>query len=271
MIFLHVGMHKTATSFLQVRVFPKFKGIEYIPPSTPFDFFLRLEAEKKYLFSNERLAGRLWATGEQVDHSIKRLSELFPGSNVLMSFRRHDGFIVSSYKQYLHQGGILRFSEYFDAQNDTGFMKRDRFNYRTRIESVIRHFRKKPFVFLFDEIRNNLDGLLNDMGSFLEATPPSTDKIAKRALNKGVGYHQGRVLRQVNRWNRSEFNPTGRFRLDNRWTRKLKIDPRRLCLYWLSFLPDGPFVDNVTREAIRRCYQKDWDYVVSCKDSRLDR
>ena len=269
MIYFHVGMHKTGTTFLQISVFPKLKGINYVSPSTPFDGFLRLGTDTNHLVSNERLAGRLWATPDEVDHSIHRLNELFPGSKVLMSFREHDGFILSSYKQYLHQGGALNFNDYFDIESDSGFMKREQFIYRTRIESIARHFGEMPFVFLLDEIKNNLDGLLHDMGGYLGAIPPSVDELDRRVLNKGVGYSQARILRMLNQWNRSELNPTGRFQLDNRWTRLLKLDPQRLCQYWLSFLPDGPFIDKEVRQSIRGYYAEDWDYVTSCANSRM--
>jgi hypothetical protein len=262
-------MHKTGTTFLQISVFPKFRGINYVPPTTPFDGFLRLDMDTKYLVSNERLAGRLWGTPEQVNYSIQRLSELYPGSKVLMSFRKHDGFILSSYKQFLHQGGALNFSDYFDIESNSGFMKREQFIYRTRIESIVRHFGEMPFVFLLDEIKDNLEDLLHDMGGYLGAIPPSIDELDRRVLNKGVSYYQARILRLLNKWNRSEFNPTGRFQLDNRWTRLLKLDPRRLSQYWLSFLPDRPFITKEVKQEIRDYYNEDWEYVVSCENTRM--
>lgn len=61
MFYFHAGMHKTSTTFMQKNVLPQFHGIKYLPPWSPFDYFLRLHDKENYLYSNERLARLLWA------------------------------------------------------------------------------------------------------------------------------------------------------------------------------------------------------------------
>lgn len=262
MLYLHIGTHKTATTFMQRHVFPKFEGVEYLR-WTNIDRFLRLEEGRKYLASNERLAGRLWSSPMQIEQSLKRLSEMFPDAQLLMSFRRHDGFIVSSYKELIHQGGILRFDEYFDIDNDSGFMKREQFFYRFRIELVKKYFGRMPFVFLFDEIRNNFKNLLHDIGAFMHVRPLDVKDIKMKVSNKGGSFYAIKILRWINQFDKSEFNPSGKFRLSNKYTITLRIDPSRIGQYWLSFLPDRDFLTPATKEKILSYYQEDWEYVRS--------
>jgi hypothetical protein len=268
--FIHVGMHKTGTTFMQKAVFPKFKNITYVKPNTLLDGYLRLELNGPCLISNERLAGRLWATLEQVDASLKRLSEIFPGAVILMSFRPHESFIVSSYKQYLHQGGILRFKDYFDFTDDSGLMKREQFLFAPRVEMVRKHFGRPPFVFLQQEIRNGLPLLLSDMGRLMGITPPDPSEIISSNVNQGVTYQQARVLRWVNQFDRSEFNPEGRFRLYNFYTRILKLHPRGLVQFWLRFLPDGPFFTEEESKEISAYYAEDWRQIEEFRNARMD-
>jgi hypothetical protein len=126
MIFFHVGLHKTGTTFLQRAVFPKWRGITYIPWPN-LELFLRLDSGRTYLVSREGLSGRNWAHHHERDASLKRLSELFPDAQILISFRKHSGYIISSYRQYLQRGGAEVFERYFDIESDGGFMKRDDF------------------------------------------------------------------------------------------------------------------------------------------------
>ena len=74
MLFLHIRLHMTGTTFLQKAVFPYWKDITYLPHD-------KLE-------------------------DISRLARLFSGARIILSFRRHSSYIASS---YLQRGGYLLF------------------------------------------------------------------------------------------------------------------------------------------------------------------
>jgi hypothetical protein len=268
-LYLHVGTHKTGTTFLQRDVFPGFAGIEYLPVWTTPDRFLRLSQQGNYLYSNERLAGRLWDSQAEISRSISRLSELFPHANILFSFRRHDGFITSSYKAFLQKGGRLTFDEFFDIDNDQGFMRRDQFLYRKRIESVLENFGQLPFVFLHQEIGDGLPRLLDDLAEYMNAQAPRPEELIVRKRNAGISLYQGKVLRQLNKFTRSRINKTGRFDLYNFNFRRFRLDPRSICQKWLFFLPDGDLISAEQRQKILDFYAKDWEYTESVASSRM--
>jgi len=261
MLYFHVGMHKTGTSYMQQYVFPKLSGITFLSPHSPLDAFLRIEANGKFLYSNERLAGRLWASLEDVEYSIKRLAHLFPEARILMSFRPHHSFIVSSYKQYLHQGGCLSFCEFYDFNSDSGLISRDQLRYQPRIEFLKTYFGRDPFVYLQSEIFSKLDGLLADICAYLEIDPPDARRIPRRSANVGVNHGQAKVLRWLNHFFRSEFNPNGKFDYRRGILRHLGVTPRRIAQRALWFIPDGDFFDETDRNRVSEYYAADWKYV----------
>ena len=98
--FFHVGLHKTATTFLQKSVFPEWPGIHYLQ-SRNIEYFLRLPDTETYLISCEGLSGATFATLDERCRGIARLARMFPAANTIIGFRPHGGFMASLYSQYL--------------------------------------------------------------------------------------------------------------------------------------------------------------------------
>ena len=59
-IFFHVGTGKTGSTFLQSRIFPKLKGIHYIPTNRYHKIFEEISqsTSKKLLISRESLTDK---------------------------------------------------------------------------------------------------------------------------------------------------------------------------------------------------------------------
>lgn len=259
-IFFHVGMHKTGTTFLQREVYPRWQGITYIPRDN-LELILRSDPSRIRLLSREGLSGRNWDSFETRDKSIKQLSELFPDAGIMISFRRHSTYIASSYNHYIQRGGSLRFEEFFDLDNDRGHLKRQDFVYMERIRRIEQHFGSRPFVFFFEETINSLDTLLTDMQRFVGGIPPDPDEVDQHAHNPSVQYYPLMILRCINSIARSEINPTGRFPLYHWRIKKLGIDPRTICQYWLRFVPKRPIISPEMAARIDRHYSDDWSAV----------
>ncbi|MGE0383625.1 MAG: hypothetical protein AB7Q97_02785 [Gammaproteobacteria bacterium] len=260
MLFFHVGLQKTGTTFLQQAVFPLWRGLNYIP-NDGLERLLRIDPERDYLLSREGLSGQNWASAAKRDASLKRLAELFPQARILISFRRHSGYLSSSYNHYLQHGGTLTPERYFDLAGDTGFMKREDFRFQRKIETLEACFGRPPFVFFLEELGSGLEGLLQDMRTFLPGEPPPVAAIRNRRVNRSVGYYPAKVLRWLNRHTRSELNPEGRHVLNHWRLRRWGLDPRTICQDWLAFLPSPPILDEGLLRAIDDYYAQDWAYV----------
>lgn len=260
MLFLHVGLHKTGTTFLQNEVFPKWRGVKYIQWAN-LENFLRLESDASYLFSREGLSGQNWASHQKREASLKRLAELFPDARILISFRKHSGYIVSSYRQFLQRGGTLDFEKYFDIVADSGFMKQDDFRFRLKINAIEKYFHHRPFVFFHEEIHRQLGNLLSDIEGYIGGHAPAAADVPNRRYNRSVGYYPAQILRRLNKISRSELNPNGQYDLNKPILQRLRLTPKAICQHWLAFVPGGQFLSVQQRRNIDDLYRDDWDYI----------
>lgn len=264
MLYLHVGLPKTGTTFMQNAVFPKWEGVTYSSRAN-IEYVAGIDLSKPNLVSNESLiSDPNYLTQDRRLEAMKRLSGLFPNARLLMSFRKHSSYIVSCYRQYLQKGGTISFDQYFDIEHDRGWIQQSEFEFRTEIESVTTVFGNDPFVFTQEEIRKDLPSLLSSIEGFIGGRAPDLDEIEMIAYNRSVGYHQAKLLRFANRFSRSQFNPGGRWRLYSRTMQRMRLDPRSICQYRLDFLPDRPFVSADIQSRIDNRYQEDWGYVQDC-------
>jgi hypothetical protein len=143
-IAVHIGFPKTATTFLQTEVFPRFArpGFTYVPLEACARLFaslihdddeiydgdvtaerVREEAggAKLSLFSYEALTGHAHPTGSSNRTQIARRLRQLGFDRVLISIRNQFDVLESAYKQYLSGGGVLPFRDYvtFDPSETT--------------------------------------------------------------------------------------------------------------------------------------------------------
>ena len=268
MLYLHIGLHKTGTTFLQKAVFPLWQGIEYLPLDK-LEYLTRMSDEVDYLLSREGLSGQNWMHKKDRDLCIIRLARLFPDARIIMSFRKHSGYIVSSYNQFLQKGGYLEFGDYFSLQGRDRFMSPDDFFFRDKIELVTQEFGHIPHVILHEDIVGNLEKVIDGLEAFMGGKGPAASKIKSRKFNRSVGHHPAKLLRFLNRYSRSELNPKGRYELYHWRLRKLGLDPRSICQYALKFLPDRPLLSASEIDALDNYYREDWQYVLAAARGEL--
>lgn len=260
MLYLHIGLHKTGTTFLQQELFPKWKGIRYLAEDK-LEYLTRMKRTEVYLLSREGLSGKNWMHADERSACIKNLSNMLPDAKILLSFRKHSGYIISSYTQYLQQGGYLPFEEYFDIEHDHGFMKIEDFLFKKKVDDVYECFDHLPFVILHEDILKDLEGLTKRIQGFIGGEAPDIHRISRRKHNKSVGYYPAKVLRYLNRISKSELNPNGKYDLYNWRFKRYGVDPRSLCQYRLNFLPEKSFISDSLRKSIDEYYGDDWAYV----------
>lgn len=267
---LHIGIQKTGTTFIQNAIFPYWKGISYIPRDN-LELLLRADDSKPMLLSREGLSGQNWAHHNIREQSIERLAGLFPNAKIMLSFRQHSKYIVSSYSQYLQRGGYLKFNEYFNPKDDSGQMKLDDFRFALKISAVERFFGRTPFVFLQEELHGGgLSKLLKEMEKFIGGEAPNTEDIKHKKYNKSVKYHPAILLRFLNKHSRSELNPNGRLPLYSENLVRLKLDPRSITQYLLQFAPGRAMIPAELSKYIDSSYADDWQFVKSIAAARTD-
>jgi hypothetical protein len=156
-VFIHIGLHKTATTYLQYQFFPAMTGVRYIHGS---DFFKQWQSQsgdrnKKLLLSYEGFSGlawnRTWLLGARNDFhwldsfvfNIESLKLFFPDATLIVFFRRHGDLLVSMYKQYIQEGGVLSLNSFF---GDDCVITPNDLSFRVRIELIKKLFPNSFFI-----------------------------------------------------------------------------------------------------------------------------
>ncbi len=270
-VFVHIGLHKTGTTFLQQHVFGAFVGLNYAPPRLPLSFLVRYPSDEPLLISDEGLSGRPWLPfrGERREWGVDRricvdhLARLLPNARLLVCFRRHCDMVVSLYKQYLHEGGHCRIDEFFSLERN-GFIKKEDLSYADILSHLDRRFSRGMFLFTYEEL-SDLAVLVAKMAAFFGTATPDLDyeRLVSMRSNVGVRGPQSELLRRLNRVSRSTMNPEGALPLYSRYLVKLGLDPRTLCQRRLAGISGREMVLPVGfREEIDEYYRDDWSLVL---------
>jgi hypothetical protein len=204
-IYLHVGMHKTASTFLQKNVFPKYasENLIYNPKDLMnlleeifiFDYGNQdsiLRAKKKvenYSKNNKKL----FVSSEQIsqlfcsnnyDQNAKIAFEIFPKATIILFLRYQPDWILSSYKQSLQMGDwqdIEKFLNYKDGNfrrvpknkllyNSEGFLHTDIYNidYCKLLKIYFNLFKKENVnVLFYENFQTDPNATVNEISSIL--------------------------------------------------------------------------------------------------------
>lgn len=150
--FIHIGFHKTASTFLQSVIFPNTKDLfilNYIDPDIEkwfFENFVKIDAnsfskniflnqfneqlQKFSIISNERmrfaiseenLSGDIY-TGLEARELMNRIKHVFGSTTILIVIRNQLDFILSAYGNYVIHGGILSLKKWLISE-ETRFGK----------------------------------------------------------------------------------------------------------------------------------------------------
>lgn len=149
-IIFHVGLEKTATTYLQQSVFPNFKDILYVSKNnfSKVDEIIQENKNKKILISHE--FGR-----RDFQNKIQAFAEKYPQTRPIIVLRRHDLWIASYYKFLVKRGLKDNFRDFFDIENDKGNWKREELFYFPEIQFLEKTFENKPLVLFHHDLKDN--------------------------------------------------------------------------------------------------------------------
>lgn len=101
-IIIHIGLHKTGTSFLQRVIFPKLDGVYYIRTNKAFEILsIRAIENKITLLSHEILSGKPGSIGRK-DFRFEladSLKKLFPNAKIIIGIGELEPWLKSLHKQ----------------------------------------------------------------------------------------------------------------------------------------------------------------------------
>ena len=264
-IVIHIGLPKTGSSYLQKNVFPFLKDVNYFR-SFGFSMLGDISSSNTFLFSHEGLSGhpwnQPWRDGVPNSHNwmtsfkvtTDNLKQLYPEAHIIVVFRKHGDLLVSLYKQYLHEGGILKFKDFY---HPNGVINDEDLNFQLRIEKLREDFENVD-VLSFEEFKTTGLGYFIDyfknLGFNLSLNPSDKNE------NIGVSGKKIEMIRFANKFYRNipRFIKFIFF--------KTKFTPRDIFQRRLSFWksPDSRKWIQI-KEEINLKFRKDWDYIIQEK------
>lgn len=136
-VLIHIGYHKTASTWLQWNVFrKKDTGLHRIPYDCKLHdihpLFWDAEPARKFyseqldvvpegdlpVLSNERLSGHPHSGGYDNSLIAHRLKEIFPDARIFVMVREQRSMILSCWHQYVKKGGCNSLKDYLNPKPD---------------------------------------------------------------------------------------------------------------------------------------------------------
>lgn len=224
--FLHIGYHKTGSTWLGRHVFadraagfsvavrPRELHSDFVavnpfgfapePVAERFEPRLR-EARNQGLvpvLSHERLSGNPHSGGHDSKSIADRLAAAFPDARVLIVIREQRSMLVSLYKQYVKRGGAASLSRYVGMPPARGPIPAFRFDF-LEYHRLVSHYRDlfgaaNVLVLTYELLRSDPHDFLGRLGAF--ASAPATEaevrleNASPSALSLGLKRHANRYF-----------------------------------------------------------------------------
>jgi len=268
-IYFHVGLPKTASTFLQRNIFPKLEGIEYVKKHAFKHYHKKVRKcrAEKILFSTELNIGK-----RRTDHKIKNFARSYPDATPIILLRRHDRWIRSKYKQHIRKHGWLHFHQFFNL-NDTGKVKMRELSYMDKIRFLNEHFNNPAIVFFQEELLNDPWQLIDRLARFMGITY-SREAIDTTRVKPSYSAKQLKVMRGFNERIQFEDPPEHQHKIVKKTRKKFHAFLLHSVAY-LSYLwprkwmkHSGELIPAGKLEAIRQYYETDWQQSVGYAHSQ---
>jgi len=224
-ILLHIGYHKTGSTFLQRDYFPlaesgfclpwprseanrvlvQPKALAFDPDSAVVHFAKGLaeaDPSKVPVLSNERFSGNPHSGGYDSLMIAERLARVFPGARILMVIREQRSMIRSVYGQYVREGGVESLDGYLHPPRQgelrIPLFDPDFFLYDRLVACYQRLFGgDRVLVLPFEWLRRDRAAFVAALARFAGTEAPSVPRTEPR--NVGLSAPLLAVKRRINR------------------------------------------------------------------------
>lgn len=232
-LLLHVGYHKTATTWMQRRLFTREHGYAQIAghgevdrlivqphglawdPGPARDLIARARVEVEPglvpVISSELLSGHPFYGGRESDVLARRLREVAPEARILISIRAQLRILPSVYMQYLLRGGTMTPAEFFSGRTAVGFFAFSPLHFE--YDRLVAHHqalfgRDRVHLLQQEALGADAQAAARALADFAGAE--RFERLSRAATKPdGSSYpeHAAPLLRRVNHLQRSVLNP----------------------------------------------------------------
>lgn len=221
---IHIGYHKTGSSFLQFHVFDnkalgfktvlsseKVKEAFIYPHPYAFDAQatqaalypeIRAIADSKLLpvITREGLSGQLFYGGLDSLESLRRLHAVLPVARILIVIREQDSMLLSTYNQFVRRGGCESLETFLKDREDMVRFNPIQFAYHHLIGAYQQHYGRDsvqvlPFELFLKTPADYIARILTFAG-----VEPNAEAIAALPFGKRVNPAMPTTMMTIRRW-----------------------------------------------------------------------
>jgi len=218
---VHIGYHKTGTTWLQREVFSssaagfsQLGGAQRLIAVNAFSFKprkVRKQMERRIgevldrgltpVLSSERLSGAPHFGGYDSEIIADRLAAVFPNSRIMVVIREQKEMFLSIYKQYIRRGGAASLRQYLAAPRDGYWMPQFRFEYLEYHRLISRYQdlfgARNVLVLPYELLRSRPGDFLAKVSGFMDM-PPAEPR--NRPMNVSLSALSLSLRRHANRY-----------------------------------------------------------------------
>ena len=255
-LFFHVGLGKTASTYLQNKVFNQFKDVVYIHPTKyrKYQKIIEVNPGKKVFISREM--------DRQLEREVKKFAEKYPDTKTIIVLRSNEQWIASQYRRFLKNGYPYTFKEYFDIENDQGYWKIQDATFYPKIEILEKYFTQKPLVLFYEDMRNDTFAFIDKIANYL-GVEYDKNTISLEPHHTSYEEKQLKVMLRVSKFLFTK-DPKYTGSYFNTWIRRRS---RMLLCYIILYsallipgflISKKPLIDKTELEKIKKYYSEDW-------------
>lgn len=202
-VLIHVGYHKTGSTFLQNHFFTPCNGFTteingnrtnivrdiVVPDDFLFDpescrrrYIPHIEEARRegkcFVLSHERLSGYPASGGYDRKLIADRLAQTFPGARVLIVIREQRSLIRSIYSQYITDGGDMSLGRFL-SQPEPGLRRNPGFRFEVyEFDKLIRYYQRlfgdaSVLVLPFEFLRRDMAQFLGRISELMNSAGPT--------------------------------------------------------------------------------------------------
>lgn len=259
-IYFHIGMMRTATTYLQKDVFPYLSDIHYVKKNhfKKADKIIAKCSSDRFLLSYEFHNHEFYT-------NLERFALKYPEARIIIVLRRHSNWIISHYKRHVKNGYSKSFQEYFDVENDEGWWKKDDLVFFKRLKWIENRFEHPPLVLFQEDLKADPTGFLNQIFEYTHTKPAQKLSFQPRHVS-----YSDNCLIFKQRLSQKKF--LKELETTNKSFKKMRIMHNKFIRYTLlgmarllpeSYLPNTPLVPQCIKNDINNYYLSDWN---RCKE-----
>lgn len=231
---VHIGYHKTGTTYLQNYVYPYLTGLEYVDRRASEKYFSPLLNKDSHsipetplpdgLYSFEGLVGALFDYSGEMERIAAALKNI-GFTRIIITIREPLSLIDSSYRQWIQQGASGSIEQFLSKVFQMEYL-----DYARTIGTYHRLFGSESVLVLFnEELKKNPDKVFEQISEFLDAPPLEKTRRRKSGSNISLSNASIRILSRLNAWS----DMTARIGLDS--AKKRLILQKYLDPYLISY------------------------------------